>query len=105
MLCLLGGGDGHLVVAPCLCRVGKIGMQPGGQPGDLGDGRRQAGALLAVRLACQVKRKGEMGGDGPGKYPGRRTLFELAVVERGCYEQPLVTHVAVRDGSGGKDTE
>lgn len=81
MLCLLGGGDGHLVVAPCLCRVGQVGVQPGGQSGDLGDGGCQAGALLAGRLACQVNREGEMGGDGPGEYPGGRALFELAVVE------------------------
>ena len=56
-------------------------MQPGSQASDLGDGCRQAGALLAVRPACQVMREGEVGGDGPGQYPGRRALFELAVVE------------------------
>jgi hypothetical protein len=57
MLCLLSGGDGHLVVAPCLRRIGEVGMQPGGQASDLGDGRRQAGGLLAVRPARQVMRK------------------------------------------------
>jgi hypothetical protein len=80
-------------------------VQPGSEPGSLGDGRRQASALRSACSPGHLPGKLQVGGDWLGEAAGRRALLELAVAERGGHQQLVIRHGRLRDRGGRQDAE